>query len=273
MGPAEQRLQLEDIRLNVQIAGEGPAVVLLHGFPDSSALWREVIPPLVDAGYRTIAPDMRGFGRSDAPQGVAQYRARTIVGDVVRMMDLLGVERAHLIGHDWGAVIAWLLAGYHPGRFCDLTALSVGHPAAYARAGWEQKRKGWYTVFFQLRGIAERLLGANDFANFRRWLNDYPECDRWIADLSRPGRLTAALNWYRANFFGVLFGRQPRCRVPVLGVWSSRDVALAEDQMKDSVKYVDADWRYERVEGVGHWLPLEAPREVSRLILDFIGEP
>jgi pimeloyl-ACP methyl ester carboxylesterase len=265
------RIRTGDVDLNVLVAGDGPAILLLHGFPDSLALWRGVIPLLLEKNYRVIAPDQRGFGRSSAPRHVRNYRIEHIVDDALGLLDSLGVKQAHVVGHDWGAVIAWILAGEHPERVHTLTAVSVGHPRAYANAGMEQKRKGLYTFFFQLRGFAEWVLSRNGFANFRKWVRNYPETDQWIRDLSRPGRLTAGLNWYRANLRRVLFDRHPPCPVPTLGVWSSRDFALAESQMTRSEQYVTASWRYERLEGPSHWVPLEAPERLSELILKFIA--
>jgi pimeloyl-ACP methyl ester carboxylesterase len=266
-----KRINVGEIALNVHDVGEGPAILLLHGFPDSNALWRSVTPLLVQAGYRVIAPDQRGFGQSDAPRGTANYRIEHIVRDAVRLLDELNIDRAHLVGHDWGAVIGWILAGEHPQRFPSFTAISVGHPRAYANAGLEQKHKGLYTFLFQLRGLTEWYLSANNFARFRKWVRNYPEADHWIEDLARPGRLTAGLSWYRANLRRVLTAKHPRCLVPVLGIWSTRDFALAEGQMTRSREFVDSDWRYERLEGLSHWIPLEAPDELSRLILDFVG--
>jgi len=267
-----KKIDLGDVELNVQVIGQGPAVLLLHGFPDSNALWRQVTPLLVDAGYQVIAPDQRGFGESSAPRGTANYRIEYIVRDAIGLMDALGVDKAHLVGHDWGAVIGWFLAGEHSDRFHSLTAVSVGHPRAYANAGPDQKRKGLYTFLFQLRGLAEWYLRANDFARFRKWVRNYPEADNWISDLSRPGRLEAALGWYRVNLGRMLTGRHPRCPLPTLGIWSSRDFALAESQMTRSAEFVDAAWRYERLEGLSHWIPLEAPEELSRLVLAFVHD-
>jgi pimeloyl-ACP methyl ester carboxylesterase len=267
-----KRIRTGEVELNVHISGEGPTLLLLHGFPDSNSLWRDVAPLLVQAGYRVVAPDQRGFGTSDAPEGTGNYRIENIVRDAIGLLDALAIEKAHLVGHDWGAVIGWFLAGEHPERFHSLTAVSVGHPRAYANAGLEQKRKGLYTFLFQLRGLAEWYLRANDFARFRKWVRNYPEADQWIQDLARPGRLTAALGWYRANLRRMLTGQHPRCPLPTLGIWSSRDFALAEGQMTCSGDFVDADWRYERLEGYSHWIPLEAPRELSRLILAFVHE-
>jgi pimeloyl-ACP methyl ester carboxylesterase len=263
-------ISLSEVQLNVYEEGEGPVVLLLHGFPDSHALWRKVSPLLLQYGFRVIAPDLRGFGESSAPRGRRNYRMDRVAADLLELLDELGLSRVHVVGHDWGAVIAWILASKHPERCLSLTALSVGHPTAYARAGWEQKRKGWYTLFFQLRGIAEWFISRNDFAFLRKWARGYPETDKWISELSRPGRLTAGLNWYRANLVSVLFRRQPNCPVPTMGIWSDRDMALSEDQMKNSVRYVDSEWRYERLTGLSHWIPLEAPEEVARLISEFV---
>jgi pimeloyl-ACP methyl ester carboxylesterase len=137
-------------------------------------LWRDVVPVLLEQNYRVIAPDLRGFGESDAPRGTRNYRIEHIVRDVVGLLDSLGIAKAHLVGHDWGAVIGWFLAGEHGDRFHSLTAISVGHPRAYANAGAEQKRKGLYTFLFQLRGLTEWYLSKNDFSNFRKWVRNYP---------------------------------------------------------------------------------------------------
>jgi len=271
MSIAGRKIQSGKVELNVQVTGDGPAILLLHGFPDSNALWREVTPRLVAGGYRVVAPDQRGFGASDAPKGSHHYRIEEVVRDAIALLDAIGIDKAHLVGHDWGSVIGWFLAGEHPDRFHSLTAVSVGHPRAYANAGFEQKRKGLYTFLFQLRGLAEWYLSANEFARFRRWVRNYPEADQWISDLSRPGRLTAAISWYRANLRRMLAGAHPRCPLPTLGIWSSRDFALAESQMIRSREFVDAEWRYERLEGCSHWIPLEAPETLSRLVLEFVG--
>jgi pimeloyl-ACP methyl ester carboxylesterase len=187
------------------------------------------------------------------------------------VLDQLGVERAKLVGHDWGAVIGWWLAGAHGDRFERYAALSVGHMRAYGRAGLEQKLKAWYILVFLVPGLAETLFGAGDFALLRAFLGGHKELENWTRDLARAGRFTAALNWYRANLPrpSARFGR---VEIPVMGVWSDRDVALAEDQMKDSARGVDAPFRYERLERVGHWMPLDAPEKLSALLIDFFGE-
>lgn len=267
-GTTPRNLQLPGLRLNVMDTGTGPPVLLLHGFPDSAELWREVTPHLVAAGHRVIAPDLRGFGDSEAPAGRRQYAIDRVLADMLALLDHLGIgDPVRVMGHDWGAVIAWCLAMFHPERVAASVVLSVGHPREYAWAGFEQKRKGAYTLAWQLPGIAEARLSRDDWAGLRHWARHHPDVDRCIRDLARPRRLTAGLNWYRANLARVMFGAWPQCRVPTLGVWSSEDHCLAEDQMRNSARRMDAPWRYERIDGAAHWLPLEHPARISELAL------
>jgi pimeloyl-ACP methyl ester carboxylesterase len=252
------------IRIATHTAGEGEAVVLLHGFPGSSALWRQLTPRLASAGYKTIAIDQRGFGESDAPIGVENYALSVAAGDVLAVMDALKLEKAHLVGHDWGAALGWLLAGTHRDRFPSFSALSLGHSRAYAKGGLPQFIKGWYILPALLPGVGEWAVRA---ANWRLLRRAHPtESEHWIANLSRPGRLTAALNWYRANALHP--PDHPNVTVPVLGVWSDADLALTERQLQKSAKWVDAPFRYERIEGASHWFPLEVPERLAPLLLE-----
>ena len=258
------------VDLRVVVAGAGPDVLLVHGFPDDHSVWRRQIPALVAAGYRVIAPDTRGCGESAAPSGRRHYTLDLLVGDLIGLLDLLGVEKVRLVGHDWGAIIGWQLALRHPERVDRFMALSVGHPTAYAHGSLEQKRKGWYVFFFMVPGVPEWLLRLGGWWVFRAVTGYDDEVAHWVARLTRPGRLTAAINYYRANFRALLRTPYPPVRVPVMGVWSSGDRFLAEAQMIDTERYVDAAWRYERVEGVNHWLQLTAPERVNALMLDFL---
>ncbi len=186
------------VRIHVEETGEGRPVVFLHGFPDSGALWRNQVPALADAGFRCIVPDLRGYGSSDAPSEVAQYDLLFSVGDVVAVLDQLGVDRAHVVGHDWGAALAWTLASFLPDRVDHLAALSVGHPAAFRAAGIGQMSLSWFMFFFQFEGVAERWLSGDGWANFRSWCL-HPDADEVIARWEATGSLTAALNWYRGR--------------------------------------------------------------------------
>jgi pimeloyl-ACP methyl ester carboxylesterase len=266
----DARLAASGVVLRVRQAGAGPVVLLLHGFPDSCELWNEIIPRMVSAGYRVVAPDLRGFGQSDAPSRVWDYAIGHVVADLRTLIGRLARdEPVRVIGHDWGAVAGWCLALEHPQLVRAQLALSVGHPRQYVLAGPEQKLKGLYTLAWQVPGVAERWLAQRNYAGLRGWARQHPQVEDCVRDLSRPGRLTAGLNWYRANLRRVLLGSWDRCAVPTLGVWSSGDHFLAEDQMQLSERQMDGAWRYERIERAGHWLPLEQPARVSALALEW----
>lgn len=248
---------------------------MIHGFPDSARLWRNQVPSVVDAGYRVIAPDLRGFGRSDKPEDVGAYELSTLATDMVAVLDDAGVESAHVVGHDWGAAIAWYLAIASPERVRSLVALSVGHPSAFGAAGFRQLEKSWYMLLFQFEPIAEQWLSGNDWSNLRTWSRRHNEIDHWIDDLSREGALTAALAPYRANLRPERLlappPSVPPVQTPVMGVWSSGDLALLEKQMIDSQKYVATEWRYERINGASHWIPLDAPERLNELLINWLA--
>lgn len=278
---APSRVELPGITLSVtDTGGSGPAVILLHGWPDRASLWAHQIRGLSAAGYRVIAPDLRGFGDSDRPDAVEQYGLRHSVADVLAMADALGVEDFALAGHDWGASLGWAVTMFSP-RVTRYAAFSVGHTAAFVSAGLRQRQLSWYMLWFQFPGVAEAALPADDWAFLRTWAHpgkaaDDPHVATQIADLSRPGALSASLNWYRANidpatFAGSAAPSLPRIDRPVLGVWSSDDIALTEDQMTRSSEFLDGPFTYERIDGAGHWIPVEAPERTTELLLDFLG--
>jgi pimeloyl-ACP methyl ester carboxylesterase len=264
-------LQVNGLRFNVVVAGAGPDVLLVHGFPDDHAVWRHQIPALVAAGYRVIAPDLRGCGDTDAPCEVAAYRIDHLVADLVGILDALGIERVRLVGHDWGAVLSWFLCWRHPERVSRYVALSVGHVSAYTRAPLRQKLMGWYILFFQLRGLAEWIIRARDWRFVRWFTGDHPEAERWKARLSRPGRLTAAINWYRANLALIVPRAHPKPAMPVTGIWSSGDRYLCEAQMRQTERWVSGPWRYVRIDGPSHWLQLDAPEQLNGLLREALA--
>ncbi|HEY3943559.1 MAG TPA: alpha/beta fold hydrolase [Acidimicrobiales bacterium] len=266
------------VRIHVEVSGpdDGPPVVLLHGFPDRGRLWDRQAAALARAGYRVIVPDQRGYGRSDKPAEVGAYGLVSVAADVGAVLDALGAPRAHLVGHDWGAAVAWVVASLAPDRVDHLVTLSVGHPESFGAAGFEQREKSWYMLLFQFEGIAERWLSAHDWANFRSWAR-HPDADAVIRDLQADGSLTPGLNWYRANVHPRTLVEPPlglpAVQAPTLGVWSSGDFALTERQMTGSQAHVAGPWRYERIEGPGHWMQAEAPEAVNRLLLEFLPRP
>jgi pimeloyl-ACP methyl ester carboxylesterase len=267
------RVDVNGMGIEVKVTGEGQPVVLLHGFPDSGRLWRDQVPALAGAGFRVIVPDLRGYGASDKPEGIEPYGIHFLVGDVLGVLDHLGVEHVHVIGHDWGAALAWAMGSRVPDRIDHLVALSVGHPSSFRDAGFEQREKSWYMLLFQFREIAEQWLSNDGWTNFRAWAQ-HPDADAVIEELEATGALTPGLNWYRANVppesLIAPAPELPAVQAPTLGVWSSGDFALTEVQMRGSEKYVAGSFRYERIDGAGHWMQLEAPDEVNRLLLDFL---
>jgi len=264
---ASRRLLVNGVELNVVVEGEGPDVLLLHGFPDDHTVWREQIPMLVAAGYRVIAPDTRGCGDSAIPAKVSDYRVDRLVDDLVGVLDALGIDKVRLVAHDWGAVQGWFLAMRHPERVERYVALSVGHPNAYARGGLMQKLRGGYIAFFQLRGLAEFLLTRFDYALWGTMVGFPEEFEACKARLKRPGRLTAGINYYRANLGMILPREYPPVTIPVVGIWSDGDRFLVEGQMTNSAQYCAAGFRYERVDGANHWVQLTAPAKVNPLLL------
>jgi pimeloyl-ACP methyl ester carboxylesterase len=265
------RVRREGVELAFLDEGEGPAVVLLHGFPDSSQLWRKQVPALVDAGLRVVAPDLRGFGESGRPEEVEEYRITRSVADVVAILDARGIDRAHVVGHDFGASVAWAIAGLAPDRVERLTAMSVGHPNRQSPS-IEQREKSWYTLLFQFEGVAEELLARDDWALLRDWMRNDGDMERAIEAFREPGALTAALNWYRAN---TPPGRElapkrpfPKIAATTLGLWSDGDRYLLEEPIRSSGAEVTGRWRYERIAGASHWLQLDSAEQVNALLLE-----
>jgi pimeloyl-ACP methyl ester carboxylesterase len=264
------RIEVDGVGLEVSALGSGPAVLLLHGFPDSHELWRHQVPALTAAGFRTIAPDLRGFGSSDRP---GSYGLGEHIGDLLGVLDRLGVAEAHVVGHDWGAALGWRLAAVAPDRVTSLAALSVGHPAAFARAGLAQRERSWYMLLFQFEGVAEQWLSDDGFGNFRTW-SAHPDAEAVVARLAEPGALTAALGIYRDSLPPAWLVAPPPAlppiTAPVLGLWSSGDRFLLEEPMIASGSYLAGPWRYARVDDAGHWMQLDRPDAVNRLLLTFL---
>ena len=250
---------------------DGDAVVLLHGFPQDSTAWKSVEPLLQRNGLRTLAPDQRGYSPAARPAGRAAYRLSETVADVLALLDAAGLESAHVVGHDWGAAVAWALAGWHPDRVRSLTAISVPHPGAMARAlvTSDQGLRSYYIALFQLPVLPERLILANGAAPLRRVLSrgGLPDAavERYVRRMREPGALTAALGWYRAMPWS-LQERVGKIRVPTLHLWSTGDAFLGRTATEDTARFVDAPYRLEVLEGVGHWIPELAADAVADLV-------
>jgi len=263
----------DDVEIVVDVRGDGPTVLLLHGWPDTGALWDDVGARLVEAGYRVAAPDLRGCGRSSKPRAVAAYQMHHLVGDVAAVIDALGAAPVVLVGHDWGAALAWAVAALEPTRVSHLVVLSVGHPTAFRSAGLDQQMRSWYTLLFSYEGLGERFLRQRDYEAMRSWLR-HPRVDQVIAELERDGQMTTHLLWYRANLAPDAFVADPPVLPPILaptlGVWSISDPAPTESQMTNSAQYCSNGFTYRRLDGAGHWTPLEVPDDIAAAIVGFL---
>jgi len=250
---------------------DGEPVVLLHGFPQDSTAWNRVTPGLHHHGLRTLAPDQRGYCPTARPRGRSRYRLRETTADVLALLDAAELESAHVVGHDWGGLVAWALGAWHPDRVRTLSVLSVPHPAAMAKAmvTSDQALRSYYVGVFQFPVLPERLLLAGRAAALR-WLLSHgglPDdaVDRYVARMREPGALPAALGWYRALPWN---GQDPvgTVRVPTLHVWSTGDAFLGRAGIEATEQYVDAPYRLEVLDDVPHWIPELAPDRVAELV-------
>lgn len=267
-------VEANGLRFNVFDEGSGEPLVLLHGFPDSLKVWRFTIPTLLEEGYRVIAYDQRGYGETDAPEGAENYATSHTVKDFAALMDALGVQGpVKLVGHDWGSAVGWAISMMMPQRVSSYVAVSTGHPTAYyTEGGFEQQKKKWYVLCFLFEGFAEELFSQHDWAALRLFSQNHPEGDiNWFPDMARPGRFTAGLNWYRGNVRPdpTATMELPKVSVPVLGVYSSGDWYLSEEQMANSKNHVTGRWEYVVINDCGHWVPLDKPQELAEAIIAF----
>jgi pimeloyl-ACP methyl ester carboxylesterase len=278
-----QVLQVDvgDLIFDVRVDGpeDGRPVLLLHGFPETSLSWAAVTPLLTEAGLRTYAPDQLGYSPGARPGEVEAYSMQNLAQVTADLLTALGLPVADVVGHDWGANVAWTLAAWHPDRVRSLTAVSVPHPAAYTaafRADPEQKERSAYIRLFWQAGKAEEVLLADDARRLRRMLSGGEHdtgvpaeaIDEYVAVLSAPGALTAALNWYRAMSSDT---RVEPSGVPTTYVWSDGDVAIGRTAAEACVDHVTGDYRFVELPGVTHWIPEQAPEQLATAILDRIA--
>jgi epoxide hydrolase 4 len=283
---AHRYADLGDVRLHYVEAGQGPLVLLLHGFPQFWYQWRYQIPALVEAGFRVVAPDMRGYNLSDKPPGVRAYRVELLARDVERLILACGERRATVIGHDWGAIVAWVAAMHHPGRVERLVILNVPHPARFVDGLLSpgQLLKSSYMFLFQIPRLPEEVICAGDFALLRSALRRDPvrpgtfaaeDIERYVRALARPGVLTAALNYYRALLRnpGETRALLKRIEAPVLVIWGERDRFLSRRLAEPPRLWVPNLLRVERLQDASHWVAEDRPQEVNTLLLDFLCSP
>jgi pimeloyl-ACP methyl ester carboxylesterase len=279
-------VQANGLRFRTMVDGPPQAdmSILLHGFPEGAESWSRQVDALAKAGCLAVAPDLRGYGLTDAPEGKESYAMRHLVDDVAGLIKSFGRDSAHVAGHDWGAVIAWFFAAQHPEMTRTLTALSVGHPAALAEASREdedQQARSRYIQLFLLEGKAEQVLADDDYRRLRLMYSIGPNpqavprsiVEHFTRSLSRPGRLTAALNYYRANLASGQ-GAWERLadigpvRMPTRLLWGDQDPALGRRGAEATAGHAEGDYRLVILKGAGHWLQFERPDEVSRSLIE-----
>jgi pimeloyl-ACP methyl ester carboxylesterase len=280
---AHRYADLGDVRLHYVEAGEGPLVLLLHGFPQFWYQWRHQVPALVEAGFRVVAPDMRGYNLSDKPFGVRAYRVELLARDVERLILSSGERSAVVVGHDWGAIVAWIAAMRHPERVEKLAILNVPHPARLLGGLLSpmQLLRSSYVFFFQIPRLPEEVITVGDFAPLRSVLGRDPvvpgaltaeDIERYVEAIARPGALTAAINYYRALF------RYPwetrallqRVEAPVLVIWGDKDRFLSRRLAEPPHLWVPNLVCVKRLPDASHWVAEDRPSEVNALLLDFL---
>lgn len=251
---------------------DGPVVVLLHGFPQDAASWQDVEPVLHEAGYRTLAPDLRGVSPGARPTDVSQYRTVESVRDVTAMLDAADVDQAHIVGHDWGGFVAWAVGAESPERVLTLTAVSTPHPSALKQSMLRstQGLKSWYMGLFQVPWLSERIIAPGSPA-WNLLIKGLPadHAQRYAERMTDSTSRTAALNWYR-----VLRKELPspsvrwrRIDLPTRYVWGERDPALGRVAAERTADFVTGPYRFESVHA-GHWIPETRPVLLGQLLVE-----
>jgi len=271
-------IKTNGIRLHVVQTGpkSGVPVLLLHGFPEFWYGWRSQIPALAAADCRVIVPDQRGYNLSDKPRGIKSYRIEELTNDILGLIDALEYEKVNLVGHDWGALVAWMLAIKHPERFHRLGIINVPHPVVmrrFLRRDFEQMRRSWYALFFQLPWLPEmilRLVSAGMRRSAKPNAFTGEDIEKYEEAWSQPGAMTAMLNWYRAAFWHrPQIINDMRVRVRTLMLWGVKDPALSYRMARPSIDYCD-DGNLIFFPDATHWVQHEEPEVVNRQILNFL---
>ncbi len=267
-----------EVTLHVAEQGSGPAVVLLHGFPEHWYSWRHQMRALAEAGYRALAVDLRGFNLSDKPQGVASYRMEAVARDIVGLLDALSLPQADLVAHDWGGTVGWYLASRHASRVRSLVSCNSPHPTRFLKllTSSRQLFRSWYMFAFQLPWLPERAITQPGFA--KKALRQaavhkerFSDADLAIYEtaINQPGAATCMLNYYRAalRYVDPLRGK---IEVPTQIIWGERDAVLGPECLDDLDRYV-TNLRVHRIPDASHWVQQDAPDDVNRALLGFLA--
>lgn len=271
-------IDVGELSFDARIAGpaDGEPVLLLHGFPQTSREWSAQLAALGEAGYRAVAPDQRGYSPGARPTAADAYAGEHLVADVLGIADVLGFERFHLVGHDWGAAVAWFVGAEAPERIVTVNPISVPHPDAFsaelAREGSAQRQASFYFELFVSPDMEDTFL-ANDKQMLRGIYAGLPDdaVEEYVAFFDRDA-LTGGLNWYRANVGGDAFPSTGTITVPTMYIWSDQDQALAREPAEMTKDHVTGPYRFEVIEGVNHWVPELAADRVDELLLDHFAQ-
>jgi pimeloyl-ACP methyl ester carboxylesterase len=286
LGVRHVHADVNGLRMHYVEKGSGPLVVLLHGFPEMWWSWRYQIPALVDAGFRVVAPDLRGYNDTDAK---GPYDLDTLRDDVVALLDHLQASKAIVVAHDWGGGVAWHLASTRQERCSKLVVMNCPHPAVFMRAlfgKWSQIRRSWYMFFFQLPVLPERMLTAGGGQGAIRALRGMAvdkthfggdELEPFAAAVCKPGRATGMINWYRTAIrAGLRAGRnggvasENKITVPTLLIWAMEDRALGYDDVVPGIERYVPGIEIQKIPGCGHFVQQEQPENVNRRLIEFL---
>ena len=283
-----QFIETNNTKLHVVTDGpeNGTPVILLHGFPEFHYGWRKQVPALAEAGFHVITPDQRGYNLSEKPKGVSSYHLENLAKDVIGILDHYGIQKARLVGHDWGAVVAWYVAIRYPERLEKLVILNVPHPDVmthFLLHNVEQRKKSWYVYFFQLPWIAEWVLRRQDYRNLVRMLYGSGRKSTFSRDdmteykkaWSQPGALSAMIHWYRSivreSLKDLFRKKKPARRISVqtLMMWGTNDVALSHEMAQPSIDLCD-NGKLIFFENATHWVQHDEANEVNKNLIEFL---
>ncbi len=279
-------VKADGLRMHYVTQGSGRLVLLLHGFPDFWGVWRFQIPELAKH-FRVVAPDLRGYNKTDKPGGVENYRLNLLADDILGLINALGETRAVVVGHDWGGVVAWSFAAFNPEYIEKLVILNAPHPNAYtsrAKLSLRQLQKSWYVFFFQTPDVPEEVLSRNDYSFLKNMVKlafvkkealTNEDLRLRAKAWSQPGALTAMMNYYRANMNPyILFSERkiafPKIASPTYVIWGERDVALSRGLIENTADFVDAPYSIRYIPDCGHWVQLEQPKLVNLYMNKFL---
>ncbi len=273
-----QQISIGELSFTVEVAGSptGTPVLLLHGFPESRHMWRDQVAALAQNGFFAVAPDQRGYSAGARPRGIDNYATELLVQDALALMDEFGAKDFHLVGHDWGGQIAWLIAAYHADRVRSLTVLSRPHPAAFARAMQDdtaQAERSRHHRAFREDDAIERMRKAS-LRPLRTALETQGvparDAELYIRALLEPGAIEGAMNWYRAS--SIATAATPLVKVPTLYVWGSDDATVGKRAAELTSEHVIGRYRFVALEGAGHFLVDQFPQRISALLLEHLQQ-